>query len=94
MWGMAKTEETKLIEKFPKGLDQEALAKVHKSIAWYGKIPWLKASVKQEHIKRLFDDLPEIMVRMRSDIARDLSEQRELSKRLPAKYVAAFESIA
>jgi hypothetical protein len=83
----------KLIEKFPANLLTAACEALHKSIAWYARLPWI-CGVEVDDIRRLFRALPDIMAHFRATVAAAADRDPLFATRVAPSYVAAFREIA
>lgn len=91
-------DERPLVDKFSAELPEDSLRALWKSVSWYAKIPWL-VGLEREHVRALFESLPEIMAEFRANVARAarMHEGRyedERVARLEPRYVAAYLTIA
>lgn len=82
-----------LAEKFGASTTSARLDALMQSVAWYSEVPWLGPGLKREHVVALFAALPELMKRLRANIAADCERDPTLEARMPKPYVDAFKAI-
>jgi subtilisin family serine protease len=83
-----------LCDKFPAGIGADQLDRLLQSTQWYMKIPYIGPGLAAEHIQALCAALPELLAAFRQSVQRDVTEQPELTRRLPPQLIAAFQAIA
>lgn len=82
-----------LVEKFPAELSDEALERLWQGVGWYAKIPWI-AGLEKQHIRALFQALPDIMQSFRASVAENVRAEPELIARIDPGYVTGYHDVA
>jgi subtilisin family serine protease len=84
----------KLVEKFPQNPDEPFLQRLYDGMQWYLKLPvWKGAHVEKGQIQEFLQALPALMQKFRDDVTADLKRIPELTTRLPASLIQAFQTI-
>jgi subtilisin family serine protease len=63
------------------------------AVRWYVKIPYIRATLTDDHLRALTGALPALMSEFRAGIARDVATVPELSARMPGPLVEAFRTL-
>jgi hypothetical protein len=82
-----------LIKKFPADMDEAQLEQLWDSIGWYAKVPWL-AGLERQHLRALFQALPDIMAQFRANVAAAADADADLRARVAPNYLAAYRRVA
>lgn len=83
--------ERALIEKFPGDMTLIDLDSIWNNVQWYSKLRWL-GGLTQQHIRELFEALPQLMADFRAHVMVDASDAL-LKSRVDSFYIDAFTQI-
>jgi hypothetical protein len=61
--------------------------------AWYMKLPGVGPGLEPAHVRALLEDLPELMGRLRANVASELARNPLLRTRLAPGYVSGFLNV-
>jgi hypothetical protein len=85
-------EERSLIELFPSGMTEAEYDRIMRQMAFYARIKAF-SGVDKSVLKRLTASLPAIMQNFRSDVLQEILRDPQLTQRLPAGYLDAYQMI-
>ncbi len=82
-----------LAEKFSPGMGARRIKAMCDRAAWYMKLPGVGPGLEPAHVRALLEDLPELMGRLRANVASELARNPLLRTRLAPGYVSGFLNV-